>query len=132
MMPVRTSTVCRPASMPATMSVSMRSPIIAVFSECAPILLSAERNIMGFGLPTTYGSLPVAFLLSAAIAPVAGSGPSAEGPVAPGAVGRGICNNDRGRVAVEGDRLLNPPEGVFAGLAAHPEGGVPLGHHEAR
>ncbi len=38
---------------PATMSVSMRSPIIAVFSECAPILLSAERNIIGFGLPTT-------------------------------------------------------------------------------
>ena len=41
---------------------------------------------MGFGLPTTYGSLPVAFVMRAAIAPVAGSGPSAEGPVASGFV----------------------------------------------
>jgi hypothetical protein len=34
------------------MSVSMRSPTIAVDSECAPIALSAERIINGFGLPT--------------------------------------------------------------------------------
>jgi hypothetical protein len=39
--------------MPATMSVSIRSPIMAVFSLCAPILFIAERNIIGFGLPTT-------------------------------------------------------------------------------
>ena len=37
---------------PATTSVSMRSPIIAVVSECASIALSAERIISGFGLPT--------------------------------------------------------------------------------
>ncbi len=52
-MPVITRTVCSPASMPATTSVSMRSPIIPVFSECAPMRFSAERNIIGFGLPTT-------------------------------------------------------------------------------
>ena len=51
-MPVLTSTVCRPASMPATMSVSIRSPIMPVFSLCAPMRFSAERNIIGFGLPT--------------------------------------------------------------------------------
>ena len=33
-------------------SVSIRSPIIAVASEWAPIALSAERIISGFGLPT--------------------------------------------------------------------------------
>ena len=38
--------------MPATMSVSMRSPIIAVVSEWASIVFSAERIISGFGLPT--------------------------------------------------------------------------------
>ncbi len=38
--------------MPATMSVSIRSPTIAVVSECASIRLRAERNIIGFGLPT--------------------------------------------------------------------------------
>ena len=34
----------------------------------------AERNIIGFGLPTTYGSLPVAFVMSAANDPVADFG----------------------------------------------------------
>jgi hypothetical protein len=38
--------------MPATMSVSMRSPTIAVLSECASSALSAERIISGLGLPT--------------------------------------------------------------------------------
>ena len=33
------------------MSVSMRSPIIAVVSECASIWFSAERIISGLGLP---------------------------------------------------------------------------------
>ncbi len=72
--------------MPATTSVSIRSPIMPVRLECAPILFSAERNIIGFGLPTTYGSRPVALVMSAATAPVAGSGPSALGPVASGLV----------------------------------------------
>src|SRR6185437_5138534 len=45
-----------PASIPATMSVSMRSPTMTVVSECASIRLSALRNIIGFGLPTKYGS----------------------------------------------------------------------------
>ena len=38
--------------MPATTSVSMRSPIIAVDSECASIARRASRIISGFGLPT--------------------------------------------------------------------------------
>ncbi len=38
--------------MPATMSVSMRSPIMPVFSLCAPIRFNADRNIIGLGLPT--------------------------------------------------------------------------------
>jgi hypothetical protein len=48
--------------------------------------LSAERIISGLGLPTKYGSTPVARLISAATEPVAGSGPSAVGPVASGLV----------------------------------------------
>ena len=51
--PVSTRTVWRPASIPATMSVSIRSPIIPVCSLCTPIRFSAERNIIGFGFPTT-------------------------------------------------------------------------------
>ena len=47
-----TRIVSSPASMPATMSVSIRSPIIAVRSECASMALSAERIISGFGFPT--------------------------------------------------------------------------------
>ena len=65
---------------------SIRSPIIAVVSECAPMVFSAERIIIGFGLPTKYGSTPVALVISAATAPVAGSAPSADGPVGSGLV----------------------------------------------
>ena len=72
--------------MPAMMSVSMRSPIMAVVSECASIWFIAERNIIGFGLPTMYGSRPVALVIRAAMAPVAGIGPSLDGPVASGLV----------------------------------------------
>ena len=64
----------------------MRSPIIAVVSECASIALSAERIISGLGLPTKYGATPVARLTSAATEPVAGSGPSGDGPAASGLV----------------------------------------------
>ena len=35
--------------------------------------LSALRNIIGFGLPTKYGSRPVALVIIAATDPVAGS-----------------------------------------------------------
>jgi hypothetical protein len=66
--------------------VSMRSPIMAVCSECASIALSAERIISGFGLPTKYGCTPVARLISAATDPVAGSAPSGDGPVGSGLV----------------------------------------------
>jgi len=38
--------------MPATTSVSIRSPIMTVFSEWAEMRLSALRNIIGLGLPT--------------------------------------------------------------------------------
>ena len=78
--------VCSPASSPATMSVSMRSPIIAVVSEWASMALSAERIISGLGLPTKYGSTPVARLISAATEPVAGTEPSPDGPMASGLV----------------------------------------------
>ncbi len=46
----------------------------------------AERNIIGFGLPTTYGLLPVACEMRAANDPVAGTTPSGVGPVASGLV----------------------------------------------
>lgn len=75
-----------PASRPARMSVSIRSPIMALDSEWAPIALSPVRIISGFGLPAKYGSLPVALVMSAATEPVAGSGPSREGPVSSGLV----------------------------------------------
>ena len=65
---------------------SIRSPTIADVSECASIAFSAERIISGLGLPTKYGSTPVARLISAATDPVAGSGPSGVGPVASGLV----------------------------------------------
>ena len=41
-----------PASMPETMSVSIRSPIIIAVSECASIAFSADRIMSGLGLPT--------------------------------------------------------------------------------
>ncbi|MNW67460.1 hypothetical protein D3C74_460470 [compost metagenome] len=41
---------------------------------------------MGLGLPTKYGSRPVAAVIIAATAPVAGSGPCCEGPVVSGLV----------------------------------------------
>ncbi len=50
--PVSTRIVSSPASIPATTSVSIRSPTMTVFSECASIRLSALRNIIGLGLPT--------------------------------------------------------------------------------
>jgi len=50
--PVSTRIVSSPASSPETMSVFMLSPTIAVLSECPLIVLSAERIISGFGLPT--------------------------------------------------------------------------------
>ena len=50
--PVSTRMVSSPASMPATTSVSIRSPTMKVFSECASMRFSALRNIIGLGLPT--------------------------------------------------------------------------------
>ena len=50
--PESTSMVSSPASMPATTSVSMRSPIMTVVSEWAWIRFMALRNIIGLGLPT--------------------------------------------------------------------------------
>ena len=72
--------------MPATTSVSMRSPTMIVDSECASIRFIALRNIIGLGLPTKYGSAPVARVIIAATDPVAGSGPSGDGPVTSGLV----------------------------------------------
>jgi hypothetical protein len=60
-----------PASIPATTSVSVRSPTMTAFPECASRALSAERIINGLGLHTKYGATPVARLISAATEPVA-------------------------------------------------------------
>jgi hypothetical protein len=49
-------------------------------------LLRPSRIISGFGLPTKYGSTPVARVISAATEPAAGSAPSKDGPVASGLV----------------------------------------------
>src|SRR5439155_10265616 len=86
LMPDSTRIVSRPASRPHSTSVSIRSPIIAVVSECAPIVFNAERIIIGFGLPTKYGSMPVAREIIAATEPAAGSRPSLDGPVGSGLV----------------------------------------------
>ena len=68
------------------MSVSMRSPIITVVSEWAPMARRAERIISGLGLPTKYGRTPAALETSAATEPVAGSDPSSDGPIGSGLV----------------------------------------------
>ncbi len=75
-----------PASRPASTSVSIRSPIMAEVSEWAPMAFSPCRIISGLGLPTKYGSPPVALVISAATEPVAGSAPCGEGPVSSGLV----------------------------------------------
>ena len=67
-------------------SVSIRSPIITVVSECPSIRLRALRIISGLGLPMKYGSTPVALVIRAATDPVAGSGPCCDGPVTSGLV----------------------------------------------
>ncbi len=108
------------------MSVSIRSPTITVVSECASMRLSAERIISGLGLPTKYGSTPVALVISAATDPVAGIGPCWLGP---GDVGVG---RDEPRALVdEPDRGGDGLEGVGPGLAEHDVLRVPLGHHVA-
>ena len=88
--------------------------------------LSAERNIIGLGLPTTYGSLPVAFVMSAAIAPVAGSDAVAER-----AGGVGVRRDEARAGADEPDRLGDRLERVVAGLADDDVVGIGLGHDEA-
>ncbi len=114
--PVSTRMVSSPASMPATTSVSIRSPTITVLSECASIRFSALRNIIGLGLPTKYGSRPVALVISAATDPVAGSGPSADGPVTSGLVAM-----KRAPPQDQPDGLGDRLERVRAGLAEHDE-----------
>jgi hypothetical protein len=84
-----------------TTSVSMRSPTIAVVSEWASMAFSADRIMSGFGLPTKYGSAPVARLISAATEPVAGSGPSGVGPVGSGLVAMKRAPEAISRIACE-------------------------------
>ena len=98
--PVRTRIVRSPASRPLMMSVSIRSPIITVLSECASMRLSALRIIRGLGLPMKYGSTPVARVMSAATDPVAGSGPSADGPVGSGFVAMNREPSPTSRIAL--------------------------------
>ena len=82
------------------MSVSIRSPIIAVDSEWPPALLSALRIMSGLGLPTKYGSTSVALVISAATAPVAGRMPSTEGPLESGLVAMKLAPASTSRMAV--------------------------------
>ena len=98
--PVSTRMVSSPASIPATTSVSIRSPTIMVFSECASIRFNALRNIIGLGLPTKYGSCPVALVIMAATEPVAGSGPSLDGPVTSGFVAMNRAPPKMSRIAL--------------------------------
>ncbi len=63
-------------------------------------MFSAERIIIGFGLPTKYGSTPVAFEISAATEPQAGSAPSLDGPVASGLVQMNRAPSLISRIAV--------------------------------
>ena len=58
-----------PASSPLMMSVSMRSPIMTVVSECASMRLRALRIMSGLGFPMKYGWRPVAVVISAATEP---------------------------------------------------------------
>ena len=61
---------------------------------------SALRNIIGFGLPTKYGSRPVALVIIAATDPVAGVGPSADGPVTSGLVAMNRAPARMSRIAL--------------------------------
>lgn len=79
--PESTSTVSSPVSIPATMSVSIRSPIITASSECTPSMRSPVLIISGFGLPTKYAFCPVAISIGDIIARQAGIIPSSAGPV---------------------------------------------------
>ena len=88
--------------MPATTSVSIRSPTIAVVSECASIRFIALRNIMGLGLPTTYGSRLVARVMSAATAPVALGSAADFGFLA------GLTVNNVGQSLITGDLGASP------------------------
>ena len=82
--PVRTKTVSMLDSIPAIMSVSIRSPIKAISSLWQLIFLRPWRNINGFGLPTKYAFLPVAISIGAINEPVAGIIPRSVGPVMSG------------------------------------------------
>ena len=79
---------------------SIRSPIIAVVSECAPIRFSAATHHQRVGLADEVGLAPVALVISAATAPVAGSGPSREGAVASGLVAMNRAPASISRIAV--------------------------------
>ena len=115
-----------PASRPETTSVSMRSPTIAELSECASIAFRAERIMSGFGLPTKYGSTPVARLISAATEPVAGSGPSGVGPV-----GSGLVAMKRAPRRHEADRSGDVLEAVGPGLPEDDVVRAPVGERVA-
>jgi hypothetical protein len=52
------------------------------------------------GLPTKYGATPVARVISAATEPVAGSGPSVDGPVGSGLVARNRAPSEINRIAL--------------------------------
>ena len=83
-------------------------------SECASIWFRAERIISGLGLPTKYGSTPVARVIRAATEPVAGSEPSGDGPVTSGLVAM-----NRAPLLDQPDGLGDRLERVGPGLAEH-------------
>src|SRR5256885_16308014 len=73
---------------------------IKVGAECSLMVFSDERIIIGLGLPTKYGSTPVAFEISAATEPHAGSAPSLDGTVASGFVAMNRAPELISRIAV--------------------------------
>lgn len=79
--PDRTSTVSSPVSIPAIISVSMRSPIMTVSPEWAPNRRRPVRIINGFGFPTKYAFFPVAISMGAIKARQPGRIPLSDGPV---------------------------------------------------
>ncbi len=74
-----------------------RDPDYVVLGETRTY--SFERIMSGFGLPTKYGATPVARLINAATAPVAGSGPLGDGPLGSGFVAMKRAPRSMSRIA---------------------------------
>ena len=111
--------VSTPASTPATMSVSMRSPTMTVDFEWAPRMLSASRIMTGFGLPTKYGFDP-----GGALDQRREGAAARQETVRRGSVGFGIRRHELAPAVDETNRGRELVEGVVPRLAEHHVVGV--------